>query len=47
MKVDRRVQAAHGIRLSIRGGSGEIARAHLYDKVPASDTQLPAAKPGP
>ena len=30
MKVDRKVQAAHGIRFSISSGSGEIARAYLY-----------------
>ena len=30
MKVDRKVQAAHGIRFSISGGNGEIARAYLY-----------------
>jgi GNAT superfamily N-acetyltransferase len=30
VKVDRKVQAAHGIRFSISDGGGEIARAYLY-----------------
>jgi len=30
VKIDRRIQAAHGIRFSISGGDGEIARAYLY-----------------
>src|SRR5437660_1168017 len=30
VKVDRRIQTAHGIRFSISGGEGEIARAYLY-----------------
>ncbi len=30
MKIDRRIQTAHGIRFSISGGDGEIARAYLY-----------------
>jgi len=30
VKVDRRSRPAHGIRFSIDGPSGEIARAYLY-----------------
>jgi GNAT superfamily N-acetyltransferase len=30
VKIDRRIQTAHGIRFSISGGDGEIARAYLY-----------------
>ena len=30
MKVDRRSRPAHGIRFSIDGPTGEIARAYLY-----------------
>ena len=30
MKVDRRSKPAHGIRFSIDGPTGEIARAYLY-----------------
>ena len=30
MKVDRREQSARGVRFSINGSSGEVARAYLY-----------------
>jgi GNAT superfamily N-acetyltransferase len=30
VKVDRQIRPAHGIRFSISGADGEIARAYLY-----------------
>jgi len=30
VKIDRQTRPAHGIRFSIRGASGEVARAYLY-----------------